>query len=304
MELEEGRTIDLKSQLIGLEVTKEGKIIALTYTNPSSVIIYKENTYEEEYNFYIACLVNCMNIFGDYIYFGLRDNYNNILMISLKDYKQQSYLSYNCKGMIDVKGVEGGLVSISKEGHILFWRGDAVYKSFYLYLELDTVTALSREIIAVLSSKSRVVKFFDYRKYSSIHCLGTLEGVSVSSCKNNMMMLTDILLGISGTYLYIVDINIYEVVGKISTFLANIAISPFYFNEEKEFFISQGSSEEIGLLGYYRFEIENSYQKGTLKKLASRSKCHSGCIISMRKIEDRTVVTAGQEGLIKFWKIK
>ena len=127
-----------------------------------------------------------------------------------------------------------------------------------------------------------------------------------------MLKLNENILAVSGTYIYIIDLNTLILTNKINCLYANDSISNFHFNNKGYFFVSQALTHlwtddlEKGTLGYYQYNYDNELfpDENTLVKLASKNKCHDHYITSIKQIDSKTIVTGGYDGKIKFWIIK
>lgn len=146
--------------------------------------------------------------------------------------------------------------------------------------------------IAILSFNERLIKFYDLI-YSCTESIATIENISGSGLKNNMLKLNENLLAVAGSFFYIIDLNFYHVVNRIYCVYAIDSISNFHFNEQGYFFVSQALTHlcnngfEKGILSYYHYNFNDQFfhEKNTLVKLASKIKCHHSFITSIKQID-------------------
>ena len=172
-------------------------------------------------------------------------------------------------------------------------------------------TKESTQGIAILSFIEETVRFYELR-YSSLVSIETIKNIKGSGWKNNMLKLSENILAISGTYIYIIDLNSLSLTNIINCLYANDSISDFHFNNRGYFFVSQALTHlwtdelEKGTLGYYQYNYNSELfiNENTLVKLASKNKCHDSYITSIKQIDSKTIVTGGYDGKIKFWILK
>ena len=298
-----------------LEVTKERKIITLTSKQISKITIYKENTYEEENCIVLESKVNSITYGNNKIYCSLDEPNDNILIISLNNYDDKTYLNGHEFGVTDITLTKYGyMVSSDIKGNVICWENNKIKKRSYDFNNyINTITEVNNKLqhIVILCFKETKIKFYDLR-YSILECIATINDILGSGFKNNMLKLNDNILAVSGTYIYIIDLNALIVTNKINCIFANNSISNFHFNKNGYFFVSQAltilcnSEFEKGILGYYQYNFKNKIipDDNSLVKLASKHKCHDNYITSIKQIDSKTIVTGGFDGKIKFWIIK
>ena len=206
------------------------------------------------------------------------------------------------------------MVSSDIKGNVICWENNKVKKRSYDFDNyINTITEVNNKLqhIVILCFKETKIKFYDLR-YSTLECIATINDILGSGFKNNMLKLNDNILAVSGTYIYIIDLNALIVTNKINCIFANNSISNFHFNKNGYFFVSQAltnlcnSEFEKGILGYYQYNFKNKIipDDNSLVKLASKHKCHDNYITSIKQIDSKTIVTGGFDGKIKFWIIK
>ena len=298
-----------------LEVTKSGKIIALSNKDISKITIYSEKTYEEEDCIVLESKVNSIAIVNNYIYCALEEPEDNILIISLDDKEDQVYLTGHSCPVTDLTLTKYGyLVSSDVEGNIFVWKNNEIKKTgnvFHSCINTITETKENTQGIAILSFKEELIKFYDLR-YSTLECIETITNIKGSGLKNNMIRLNENILAVAGTYIYIIDLNSLIVTNMINCLYANDSISNFHFNEKGYIFVSQSlihswtDEYEKGVLGYYQYNFKDPVYPdvNTLVKLASKPNSHEHFICSIKQIDSNTIVTGGLDGKIKFWVLK
>ena len=295
-----------------IEVTKSGKILALSHKDVSKITIYSSITYQEEDCIIFESKVNSMKIDDEYIYCTLDENTENILIISINNFDNKIYLSgHNC-GVIDlaVKSY-GNFISADKKGTVIFWKENKISKLSNDFNDYINTIYLINNKVAILSFKLEMIKFYDLR-YSYLECIETIKDIKGSGFQNNMLKLNKNILAISGTYIYIIDLNSLIVTNIIFCLYANDSISSFHFNQKGYFFVSQALTHlwnndiEKGILGYYQYNFNNEIlpENNTLIKLASKPKCHNHFISAIKQIDSQTIVTGSFDGKIKFWIVK
>ena len=295
--------------LENLEVTETGKIIALIRNYISKIIIYKENTYQEENCIILESKVNSISYKNNNIYCALDEPNDNILIISLDNYDDRIYLNgHNCSVTDITLTSYGYMISTDIKGTIVCWKNNEVKKKsydFHNYINTITEVRESQQQIAILSFKEEKIKFYDLR-YSTLDCIETIPDIKGSGHKYNMLKLNNNILAVAGTYIYIIELNTLILTNRINCIFANITISNFLFNQIGYFFVSQSNDFEKGTLGYYCYNINNwvLLEYNTLVKLASKSKCHDDFITSIKQIDSKTIVTGSYDGKIKFWNLK
>ena len=118
-------------QVINLEITNSGKIIAITQkkdSNFSTLTIYNEKTYETERNENLKYKVNSFKIFGDKIYCAL-EKIQNILIISMDNFEDKIELTGHSLEVTDLAYTCGYLFSADIGGNILVWKDNKVIKN-------------------------------------------------------------------------------------------------------------------------------------------------------------------------------
>ena len=298
--------------LIDLEVTKTGKILTLSHKDVSKITIYSSETYQEEDCIVFESKVNSMKIEGNYIYCALNETEETILIISLENFHNKIYLTGHSCAVTDLAiKTYGYFVSADEKGNVVVWKDNIKNKFANDFgVKINTICLIGNKA-AVLCFNLEMVKFYDLR-YSYLECIETIKDIKGSGLKNNMLKLNDNILAVSGTYIYIIDLNALIVANKINCFFANDSISTFHFNNEGYFFVSQAITHlwnndvEKGILSYYQYNFENRIfpEYNTLVKLASKAKCHDHFISSIQQIDSETIVTGSYDGKIKFWNIK
>ena len=307
-----------------LEVTDTGKIVALTQKGGildekdcSKITIYKKATYEEEKSETLNSHVNSFKIYGNKIYCSLLKENNNILIISLDNFEDKTYLDGHFYQVTDLTLTSYGyLLSSDIKGNIKVWKDNAIKKSINDFCKkINTVSEIneSQQRIAILSFREEKVKLYDLR-YNELLPLATINNIKGSGLQNNMLKLNQNILAIAGTFIYIVDINSFIVTNTINCFYANDCISTsLILNENKGyFFVSQAMTDdpddelEKGTIGFYEYDFDNFIipDKNPLIKIGSKNSCHESFISSIRSIGEDTIVTGAYDGTIKFWKIK
>ena len=313
--LEETKQISTEP-LINVEITKTGKIIALSHKDISKITIYSEKTFEEENCIGLESKVNSIIVDSENIYCALDEPEENILIINLKNTEDQIFLvGHNC-GVTDLTITNHGyLVSADQQGNIFVWKDLEVKKTindFHHHINTITETKISTQGVAILSFNEEVIKFYDLR-YSNLECIETISGIKGSGIKNNMLKLNENILAVAGTYIYIIDLRYLQVINQIYCFYANDSISSFHFNNKGFFFVSQALTNDYndddldkGILGYYQycFDDKDYPEYNRLFKLASKIKCHEHFIYTIKKIDSETIVTGSYDGKMKFWNLK
>ena len=320
----EGRNIKYKFEekkeisnepLNNIEITKSGKIIALSNKELSKITIYSENTFEEEDCIVLESKVNSIAIVNNSIYCALEESEDNILIIPLDNKDDQVYLNGHTCPVTDLTLTKYGyLVSSDIEGNIFVWKNNEIKKTgndFHSYINTITETKENTQGIAILSFKEELIKFYDLR-YSTLECLETITNIKGSGRKNNMLRLNENILAVAGTYIYIIDLNSLIVTNQINCLYANESISTFHFNDKGYFFVSQAFNHawtdeyEKGILGYYQYNFKDPLypDNNTLVKLASMPNSHGDFITSIKQIDSNTIATGGLDGKIKFWVLK
>ena len=311
------KAISTADQILNLEITPQGKIIVLTSSKDiSNIIIYEENTYEEESRIVLDSQANSFVIGKDNIYCSLNDNFNNILIISLNNTEKQIYLNgHDCS----VTGVNvtnyGYLISADIKGKINVWKDNKIKKTINdFYRKINTICEINEPLqrIAILSLYSEVVKFYDLR-YSQMEPLASIHDIKGSGLQNNMLKLNNNILAISGTYIYIIDINSFLLTNKINCVFANDTISTTLTidNNKGYFFVSQALTNsffdniEKGTIGYYEYDFQNLLipDYNPLFKIGKKTHAHEHFITSIRSINSDTFVSSSMDGKIKFWKL-
>ena len=311
------KAISTADQILNLEITPQGKIIVLTSSKDiSNIIIYEENTYEEESRIVLDSQANSFVIGKDNIYCSLNDNFNNILIISLNNTEKQIYLNgHDCS----VTGVNvtnyGYLISADIKGKINVWKDNKIKKTINdFYRKINTICEINEPLqrIAILSLYSEVVKFYDLR-YSQMEPLASIHDIKGSGLQNNMLKLNNNILAISGTYIYIIDINSFLLTNKINCVFANDTISTTLTidNNKGYFFVGQALTDgfldgvEKGTIGYYEYDFQNLLipDYNPLFKIGKKTHAHEHFITSIRSINSDTFVSSSLDGKIKFWKL-
>ena len=298
--------------LNNLEITKSGKIITLSNKEFSKITIYAEKTYEEEDCIVLESKVNSIIVKDDNIYCALDEPEENILIMSLKDSEEKIYLEGHTCSVTDLTLTKYGyLVSSDIEGNIIVWKDNEIKKrgnDFHSYINTISETKNNTQGIAILSFKEELIKFYDLR-YSTLECIETITNIKGSGLKNNMLKLNENILAVSGTYIYIIDLNALIVTNMINCVYANDCISNFHFNDKGFFFVSQALTHswtdelEKGILAYYQYNFNDPIYPdvNTLVKLASKPNSHDHFICSIKQVDSKTIVTGGFDGKIKFW---
>ena len=303
-----------------LEITNKGKIIVSTSQGVvSNIIIYEENTYEEENRIVLDSEVTSFVIDNKYIYCSLAEKYNNILIIPMDDTDKQFYLNeHSCS----VSGVAltntGKLISADVNGKIIVWKDFKVYKTINDFKKrINTISEINegQQRIAILSFHSETVKFYDLR-YSEMEPLTSISNIKGSGFQNNMLKLNNNILAIAGTYIYIIDLNSFMLTNTINCVFANDTISTsLVLKDDKShkgfFFIGQAltnsetDENEKGTIGYYEYDFNNPVipDNNPLYKIGSKVHAHDNFITSIRSINFETFVTGSKDGKIKFWKL-
>ena len=311
------KAISTADQILNLEITPQGKIIVLTSSKDiSNIIIYEENTYEEESRIVLDSQANSFVIGKDNIYCSLNDNFNNILIISLNNTEKQIYLNgHDCS----VTGVNvtnyGYLISADIKGKINVWKDNKIKKTINdFYRKINTICEINEPLqrIAILSLYSEVVKFYDLR-YSQMEPLASIHDIKGSGLQNNMLKLNNNILAISGTYIYIIDINSFLLTNKINCVFANDTISTTLTIDSNKgyFFVGQALTDgfldgvEKGTIGYYEYDFQNLLipDYNPLFKIGKKTHAHEHFITSIRSINSDTFVSSSLDGKIKFWKL-
>ena len=299
--------------LNNIEVTKTGKVIALSHKDVSKITIYTAKTYQEEDCIVFESTVNSIKINDNYLYCALNEANDNILIMSLNNYYDKTYLNGHYYSVTDLTiNNYGGFISVDIKGNINVWKDNKVHKRGYELYDINTITVINKNMIAILSFKKEVLKFYDYLNYTYLECMETITDIKGSGLKNNMLQLNRNILAVAGTYIYIIDLQSLILTNKIGCFYANVSISSFHFNEKGYFFVSQALTNrwdneiEKGILGYYQYNFidEHIPDKNTLIKLASKTKCHEHFISAIKQIDSKTIVTGSYDGKIKFWVLK
>ena len=303
------------SSLKYLEVTSTGKLITLSSGSLSKITIYSENTYQEENCIILESKVNTFIVDNNYIYCALDEENDNILILSLNNFDDKSYLNcHNCSVNDLTLTKSGYLISADIKGNIIAWKNNKIEKQvndFHSCIDTIRETKESTQGIAILSFNEETVRFYELR-YSSLVSIETIKNIKGSGLKNNMLKLSENILAISGTYIYIIDLNSLSLTNIINCLYANDSISDFHFNNRGYFFVSQALTHlwtdelEKGTLGYYQYNYNSELfiNENTLVKLASKNKCHDSYITSIKQIDSKTIVTGSYDGKIKFWILK
>ena len=320
----EGRDIKYKFEevkqitnepITNIEISKSGKIIALSNKELSKITIYTEKTFEEEDCIVLESKVNSIAIVNNSIYCALEEPEENILTISLDNKDDQVYLVGHSCPVTDLTMTKYGyLVSSDIEGNVFFFFFDIIKKTgncFHSCINTITETKENTQGIAILNFKEEVIKFYDLR-YSTLECLETITNIKGSGRKNNMLRLNENILAVAGTFIYIIDLNSLIVTNMINCLYANESISTFHFNNKGYFFVSQALNHawtdeyEKGILGYYQYNFKDPLypDNNTLTKLASMPNGHDDFITAIKQVDSETIATGGLDGKIKFWNLK
>jgi WD40 repeat protein len=257
--------------------------------------------------------VNSFIINNSNIYCALDENCDNILIISLSDYDKKTYLTGHYCGVTDLTLTRNYLISTDIEGNIVVWYNNTIIKYanvFHNYI--NTVCEIDNNQIAVLCFGKEKINFYDLLKYSNFLCLGSILNIKGSGLKNNMLKINENILAVAGSYIYIIDLRILQVINQINCVYANDTISSFHFNKKGYFFISQALTHlfnnelEKGILGYYQYLVDDNenIENNKLIKLASKHKCHEHFIYAIKQIDSETIVTGSYDGKVKFWNLK
>ena len=305
-------------KIINLEVTNIGKIIVVTSKGDiSNIIIYNKDTYELEKELILDSKINSFVINKNKIYCSLDDSFNNILIIDIENTDERSYLNghnYSVTGVCIT--YYNYLVSADINGNIVVWKDNKIKKTINdFHKRINTISEINenQQRIAILSFDSQQVKFYDLR-YPEMEPLATIENISGSGLQNNMLRLNQNMLAISGTYIYIIDINSFLLIYSINCIFANdsITTSLKLVGNKAYFFVSQAMTNnyldeiEKGTIGYYEYEFINTLipDYNTLLKIGEKTNCHDSFITSIRVINSDTFVSASLDGKIKFCKLK
>ena len=302
--------------IVNIEVINSEKLVVLTRKDFSKITIYDLKTYEVEKCIIFESKIDTLKIHKNKIYCALSELSDNILIISLDDMDNQIYLNGHTSFVTDLTYTsQGYLISADKDGNIKIWDNCQIKNSINDFNKrIDTITEISesKQRIAILSFSEKQVKFYDL-SYTSLKPLATINDILGSGFQNNMLQLSQNIIAIAGTYLYIVDIDSFIVINKFNCTYANdcISTSLSLIDNKAYFFIGQAMTDnwkddlEKGTIGYYEYEIKSEIypESNILIKKASRSKCHNLFISSLRSIGD-TIVTGAYDGKIKFWKLK
>ena len=320
----EGRDIKYKFEevkqitnepITNIEISKSGKIIALSNKELSKITIYTEKTFEEEDCIVLESKVNSIAIVNNSIYCALEEPEENILTISLDNKDDQVYLVGHSCPVTDLTMTKYGyLVSSDVEGNVFVWKDDIIKKTgncFHSCINTITETKENTQGIAILNFKEEVIKFYDLR-YSTLECLETITNIKGSGRKNNMLRLNENILAVAGTFIYIIDLNSLIVTNMINCLYANESISTFHFNNKGYFFVSQALNHawtdeyEKGILGYYQYNFKDPLypDNKTLTKSASMPNGHDDFITAIKQVDSETIATGGLDGKIKFWNLK
>ena len=283
----------------------------------SNIIIYKENTYELEKELILDSKINSFVIKGNKIYCSLDDSFNNILIIDMENTDERLYLNghnYSVTGVCITH--YNYLVSADINANIIVWKNYQIKKTINdFHKKINTISEINegQQRIAILSFGSQQVKFYDLR-YTEMEPLATIENISGSGLQNNMLKLNQNMLAISGSYIYIIDINSFLLIYSINCIFANDSITTSLKLEGNKayFFVSQAMTNnnldeiEKGTIGYYEYKFINTFipDYNTLIKIGEKTNCHDSFITSIRVINSNTFVSASLDGKIKFWKLK
>ena len=144
-----------------LEVTNTGKIVALTKKgfsddkDCSTITIYKEATYEIEKSETLKCKVNSFKIYGNKIYCSLSKENDNILIISLDNFEDKTYLNGHSYAVTDLTLTSYGyLLSSDIKGNIKAWKDNKIKKSINdFHKQINTISEINepQQRIAILS---------------------------------------------------------------------------------------------------------------------------------------------------------
>ena len=191
----EGRDIKYKFEevkqitnepITNIEISKSGKIIALSNKELSKITIYTEKTFEEEDCIVLESKVNSIAIVNNSIYCALEEPEENILTISLDNKDDQVYLVGHSCPVTDLTMTKYGyLVSSDVEGNVFVWKDDIIKKTgncFHSCINTITETKENTQGIAILNFKEEVIKFYDLR-YSTLECLETITNIKGSGRK-------------------------------------------------------------------------------------------------------------------------
>ena len=301
--------------IINIEVINSEKLLVLTHKEFSKITIYDLKTYEIDKCIILGSKVNTLKIYKNKIYCALSELTDNILIINLDDIDNKIYLNGHDSFVTDIAYTSSGyMLSADEKGNIKIWEDLQIKNSIKDFNKpISTITEIckKRQRIAVLSFCEEQVKFYDL-SYTSLKPIATINGIKGSGLQNNMLQLSQNIIAIAGTFLYILDIDSFILTNKFYCIYANDCISmPLSLIDNKAcFFVGQAMTNnwkdnlEKGTIGYYEYEFksENFPESNPLIKKASRSKCHTSFILSIRTIGD-TIVTGSYDGKIKFWKL-
>lgn len=257
--------------------------------------------------------VNSIVVNNNNIYCALDEYANNILIISIKDYSNQTYLNGHEYGVTDLTFTKDYLISSDKEGNIVAWHNKKKIKKTNDFEDyIDNVLDIGNNQIAVLCFKKEAINFYDLFTYSNLLPIGSIDDIIGIGSKNNLLKLNDNILAVAGAFMYLIDLRYLQLINKINCAYSNDSISNFHFNNQGFFFVSQilahtyNSECERGILGYYQYCFDDDKYpiKNKLIKLASKQKCHDNSIIAIRKIDSETIVTGSKDGKMKFWNLK
>ena len=302
--------------IVNIEPTNSGKLIVLTRKDFSKITIYGLETYEIEKCIILGSKVNTLKIHKDKIYCALSELTDNILIISLEDMDNKIYLNGHDSFVTDLIYTSCGyMLSADKDGNIKIWDDCQIKNSINDFnKKIDTITEIceKRQRLAILSFNEEQVKFYDL-SYNYLKPLATINNIKGSGLQNNMLKLTQNILAIAGTYIYIIDIDSFILTNKFNCTFANdcISMNLNLINNKAYFFVGQAMTNvweddlEKGTIGYYEYEIKSEVfpSCNPLIKKASVSDCHKLFISSIRTIGD-TIITGAYDGKIKFWKKK
>ena len=302
--------------IINVEVINSEKLIVLTRKEFSKIMVYDLKTYEIEKCIILQSVVNTLKIYNNKIYCALSEISDNILIISLDDMDNKIYLNGHTSFVSDLANTSKGyLLSADIEGNIKIWENYQIKNSINDFnKKISTITEIceKRQRISILSFFEEKVKFYDL-SYTSLKPLATISDIKGSGFQNNMLQLSQNILAIAGTFLYIIDIDSFIVTNKFHCVFANDTIShSLSLHDNKvHFYVSQAMTNkwnddlEKGTIGYYEYEIKSEIypESNPLIKKASRSDCHKNFILSIRNLGD-TIVTGAYDGKLKFWKLK
>ena len=302
--------------IINLEVVNSEKLIVLTRKKFSKITIYDLKSYEIEKCIILESKVNTLKIFKNKIYCALSELSDNILIISLDDIDNKTYLNGHTSFVSDLTCTSNGyLLSADIKGNIKIWDNLQIKNTINDFnKQISTITEIceKRQRLAILSFYEEQVKFYDL-SYTSLKPLATISDIKGSGFQNNMLQLSQNIIAIAGTFIYIIDIDSFILTNKFYCIYANDSISmPLSLIDNKAyFFVGQAMTDkwdddlEKGTIGYYEYEFKNETypESNPLIKKAERSTCHHSFILSIRTIGD-TFVTGSYDGKIKFWKLK